>query len=102
MVAPMMEVKNSGADPPAAIQVASNNLKCIQMSDVYICLYDYMQLYASSFCLLGILWAVHICHFNPFHPFFSRSRGIKCKQVAPATSGVRFHASHKRSIDPAK
>ena len=42
MVAPMMEVKNSGADPPAAIQVASNNLKCIQMSDVYICLYDYM------------------------------------------------------------
>ena len=97
MVAPMMEVKNSGADPPAAIQVASNNLKCIQMSDVC------MHLFLSSRNSLGCTWlhnATHISHFNPFHPFLSR--GIKRKQVAPATSGVRFHASHKRSIDPAK
>lgn len=60
MVAPMMEVKNSGADPPAAIQVASNHLKYIQMSDVYmtiLTIYDYMQLYASNFYLLGNLWA---------------------------------------------
>ena len=94
MVAPIMEVKNSGAEPPAAIHVASTRDTLMQ---------DFVTF--STPGLQSLRKSSKVATSTCYNKFRAACYGaqpmISC-QGTPATSGVKLQASQRTSMDPAK